>query len=201
MKYFVSSVAAVLVAGVASSASAEPFNGPFVGVQAGWAQDVVGTTSTDLGALAVNQKRDSFNGGVFAGYDHKIGNRFVLGAEAGIQFGVDDEVVSSVGARRVTIDPKRSIDLTARAGFLAGDKTLVYARGGYTNARLRVTLDDAVGVRSASENRDGWLVGGGVERAITDNVTARIEYRYSDLSDGDGKYDRHQAMVGVAYRF
>jgi outer membrane immunogenic protein len=45
------------------------------------------------------------------------------------------------------------------------------------------------------------LVGGGVEQAITDNISARIEYRYSDLSDGDGKFDRHQALVGVAYRF
>ncbi|MFA7587563.1 MAG: outer membrane protein [Novosphingobium sp.] len=201
MRHIASSLAAVLVVSLATSASAEPFNGPFIGVQAGWNQDDLGTPSTELGDLSIGQKRDSFNGGVFAGYDHKIGNSFVVGGEAGLQFGVDDKIVRDTGAGLITADPKRAIDLTARAGYLVNDKTLVYARGGYTNARVRTTVADAAGIRSVSENRDGWLVGGGLERAITDNVTARVEYRYADLSEGDGKFDRHQALVGVAYRF
>lgn len=201
MNYIASTLAAALVIGVAAPASAEPFNGPFLGVQGGWNQDDLGTPTTDFGTVAINQKRDSFNAGVFAGYDYKIANSFVLGAEAGIQFGVDDEIVSTTNLGTVTIDPKRSIDLTARAGYLVDSKTLIYARGGYTNARVRTTLEDNTGVSTLSGDRDGWLVGGGLERAITDNITARVEYRYSDLSDSDGKFDRHQALVGVAYRF
>jgi outer membrane immunogenic protein len=81
------------------------------------------------------------------------------------------------------------------------DNTLIYARGGYTNARVRTSLDDGAAIPMASSHRDGWLVGGGVEHAITDNVSARAEYRYADLSEGDGRFDRHQALVGVAYRF
>lgn len=201
MRYIVSSIAAALAIGLAGGASAEPFNGPFVGVQAGWNQDNLGTPTTDFGPIAINTKQDSVNGGVFAGYDYKIANSFVLGAEAGIHFGVDDEVVSTTNVGLVTIDPKRAIDLTARAGYLVDGKTLVYARGGYTNARVRTTIEDEAGLRVASSDRDGWTVGGGVERAITDNISARLEYRYADLSDGDGKFDRHQALVGVAYRF
>jgi outer membrane immunogenic protein len=202
MKRILSSVAAVALAfGLGSAASAEPFNGPFVGVQAGWNQDDLGTPSTEFGDVAVGRSQDSFSGGVFAGYDYKVSPRVVIGAEAGVQFGADDSIVHDTGTARVTVDPKRSLDLTARAGYLVTDNTLVYARGGYTNARVRTAIDDAAGFRAASENRDGWLVGGGVERAISDNVSARLEYRYSDLSEGDGKFDRHQALFGIAYRF
>lgn len=202
MKRIVSSVAAVvLAAALGSAASAEPFNGPFVGVQAGWNKDDLGTPSTRIGDLSVDRSSDSFSGGGFAGYDFKLSPRFVIGAEAGVQFGADDSIVRDTGAARVSVDPKRSLDFTGRAGYLLTDNTLLYARGGYTNARVRTSIDDAAGFRSVSENRDGWLVGAGVERAISDNVSARLEYRYSDLSEGDGKFDRHQALVGIAYRF
>lgn len=202
MKRIVSSVAALALAvGVGSAASAEPFNGPFVGVQAGWNQDDLGTPSTEVGDVAVSRSQDSFSGGVFAGYDYKVSPRVVIGAEAGVQFGADDSIVRDTGTALVTVDPKRSLDLTARAGYLVTDNTLLYARGGYTNARVRTSFDGAAGFRSATENRDGWMVGGGVERAISDNVSARLEYRYADLSEGDGKFDRHQALFGIAYRF
>src|SRR3546814_19660714 len=76
----------------------------------------------------------------------------------------DLSIVRDTGAALVTVDPKRSLDLTARAGYLVTDNTLLYARGGYTNARVRTSFDGAAGFRSATENRDGWMVGGGVER-------------------------------------
>ena len=125
----------------------------------------------------------------------------MIGAEAGFQVGAEDKIVRDTEAALLTVDPKRSIDLTARAGYLVNDNTLIYGRGGYTNARVNTSIEDAAGLRSASENRDGWLVGGGVEHALTDNLSARVEYRYSDLSEGDAKFDRHQALFGVSYRF
>lgn len=202
MKHILSSVAALALAtGVGAAAHAEPFNGPFIGVQGGWSQSDAGTPSTSLGDVQIDRTRDSVVGGAFAGYDHKLGSRFVIGAEAGIQAGTDDSIVHNSDAGRITLDPRYSFDLTARAGYLVTDNTLIYARGGYTNARVRTSIEDAAGLRTASSHRDGWLVGGGVERAITDNISARVEYRYADLSEGDGRFDRHQALVGVAYRF
>jgi outer membrane immunogenic protein len=202
MNHVVTSVAALALAtGLGATAHAEPFNGPFVGAQAGWSKDDLGKPSNGLGGVAIDRSRDSFSGGVFAGYDQKLSPRVVVGAEAGVQFGADDSIVRDTGVTRVTLDPKRSLDFTARAGYLVTDNTLLYARGGYTNARVRTSIEDAGGFRSASDNRDGWLVGGGIERAISDNVSARLEYRYSDLSEGGGKFDRHQALVGIAYRF
>jgi outer membrane immunogenic protein len=202
MKSLFASIAAVaLTSGLATAASAEPFNGAFVGGQVGWNQDDIGSPTSPVGPVIVDESQDSVSGGLFLGYDHKVSPNFVLGAEAGVQFGADDEVVANRGSSLVTIDPKRSFDLTARAGYLAGENTLVYARGGYANARVNTAIQDVNGFRSASENRDGWLVGGGVEQALSDNVSARVEYRYSDLGDSNGKYDRHQALFGIAYRF
>jgi outer membrane immunogenic protein len=47
----------------------------------------------------------------------------------------------------------------------------------------------------------GWLVGGGVEYALTEKVSARLEYRYSDFGNNGGDYERHQTLVGVTYNF
>jgi outer membrane immunogenic protein len=54
---------------------------------------------------------------------------------------------------------------------------------------------------TSSGNLDGWQVGGGFEYAITDHVSARAEYRYSDFGTAGGQYDRHQTLVGVSYNF
>jgi len=193
--------AAVLSVSLSPAVSAQTFDGPFIGAQAGWTQHDAGTFSTRLGYIAAVRSHDAVSAGVFAGYDHQIGSRFVIGTEVGLDFGIDDRFTRDTGAALVSVDPKRSIDFTARAGYLVTDNTLLYARGGYTNARFRTSIKDASGLRSASEDRDGWLVGGGVEHAFTDRISTRLEYRYSDLSDGRGKFDRHQALVGVAYRF
>jgi outer membrane immunogenic protein len=126
----------------------------------------------------------------------------VVGAEAGLDFATDDEVQNNVAGSSYSIDPKYSFDVTARAGYLVTRQTLLYVRGGYTNARLRATIVDSDGsFESASNSNDGWLVGGGVERQINDHVSTRLEYRYSKLSDGDGKDQRHRVLAGLSYRF
>ncbi|MDC8753965.1 outer membrane beta-barrel protein [Erythrobacter sp. sf7] len=101
----------------------------------------------------------------------------------------------------ITIDPRYSFDLSARAGYLVNDKTLVYLRGGYANLQVRTTLSGEEGPHQASDNLDGWLVGGGVERAITDNISARVEYRFSDFGNNGGQWDQHQALADVIYNF
>jgi outer membrane immunogenic protein len=100
-----------------------------------------------------------------------------------------------------SIQPKRSIDLSVRAGYLVTPQTLVYARGGYVNQREHTTIDTTPATYYARGNQNGWMLGAGVEHALTTNVTARLEYRYTDLSEGDGKWDRHQLLAGVAYHF
>lgn len=195
MNRIVTTAAAVAAALVAANAHADTFTGPFVGVQGGWEENSVNYPTTATGVTPLQAKGDTGTLGVLAGYDYKLSPHVVVGAQAELNFPISAHF--SDGA--TVIDPKRSIDLTARAGYLFGDKTLAYVRGGYSNVREETTLLNVP--YSASGSQNGWLVGAGIERAVTRNVTANIEYRYTDLSEGDGKWDRHQALVGVAYHF
>lgn len=145
--------------------------------------------------------RDALVLGGYAGYNYKINDRLVIGAEAGFSGAFDDELRAQSEGNSVTIDPRYSFDLSARAGYLVNDKTLAYVRGGYANSRVRTTLVSEDGTTRASDNLDGWLVGGGVERALTDRISARLEYRYTDLGNNGGQYDQHQALVGITYNF
>lgn len=201
MKTVSLSLAAVLAAmAFTAPAAAQDFQGPFIGMQAGFGQNKLRNPTTDLGMLALDTSQDHAVVGGFAGYDHQFG-KFVLGAEAGFNFGIEDTIEGGTAANPITVDPKRSFDLTARAGYVVTPRVLVYARGGYTNERIRTTRGTGAAALTASEDRDGWQVGGGTEYKISDHVSARIEYRYADLSEGDNKYDRHQVLTGISYRF
>ena len=193
--------ATVLILLPVTPALAQGFDGPYVGVQAGSDLTDVRSPGAGLGTFSLDDDRQSFAGGVYAGFDRRIASRIVVGGEAGIDIGADDAIESSNLGQLVRIDPDWSLDLTARAGYLLEPKTLAYVRGGYENLRLISSAASLSLRESASDNRDGWLVGAGVERQLTRHASARLEYRYSDLSDrGDG-YDRNRLLAGITYRF
>src|SRR5690606_31640027 len=53
------SLGAAMAAGIAVPAAAQTFEGPYVGAQAGWSQNKLGTVDTDLGTGRIDDKRDS----------------------------------------------------------------------------------------------------------------------------------------------
>ncbi|MFZ5748755.1 MAG: outer membrane protein [Pseudomonadota bacterium] len=199
MKYVAfASFALALV--ISAPAAAQNFNGPSVGAQVGWSHDDIRGPKTDLGTLPVQARKDSATVGGFAAYDKEIG-RFVIGGELGFMLGASDTATASGGGATYSIDPRRSFDASLRGGYLINPKTLVYGRAGYTNERFRTTVNTGATSVIHSQDRDGWTLGAGVERVIIPHVSARVEYRYADLSDGTGKWDRHQVLTGIAYRF
>lgn len=193
---------AILGAGFvfAVPAQADTFDGPYVGVTAGWDRGEI-DSSINSQAIDAEASRDALVLGGYAGYNYKLSEKVVIGAEAGFTATVDDRIRTASAGNDLTIDPRYSFDLTARAGYLVSDKALVYVRGGYANNRVRTSLDTGTGILRDSENLDGWLVGGGVEYAITDKISARAEYRYSDFGNNGGDYERHQTLFGISYNF
>jgi outer membrane immunogenic protein len=196
MKYYTSAIVAAAALFGAVPASAQTFQGPYVGVAAGWNQDKIGTADSKLGRLDMDEKSDRFFAGGFAGYDQMITPHILVGLEAGFDFAADDAAANGAAL----IDPNYSFDVGARAGYVFNEKTLVYVRGSYENMRARIMNETGAGVTQAHDNFDGWGIGAGVEREVMDHVSARIEYRYSDLGSG-GTFDRHQALMGIAYHF
>lgn len=67
-----------------------------------------------------------------------------------------------------------------RVGY-AWDRIMPYITGGL--AVGEVQANPGLGFLGASETNAGWTIGAGVEAAITNNFTAKVEYLYVDLGD------------------
>jgi outer membrane immunogenic protein len=81
----------------------------------------------------------------------------------------------------------------ARLGYLPWDRTLLYVTGGFAWGSLESNLgyDDPLssyGVKSSGTST-GWTIGGGIEQAITDHITVKVEALYVDLGTSHG-YDK-----------
>jgi outer membrane immunogenic protein len=152
----------------------------------------------------LSRDSDGFLGGGQLGYNHQIG-QFVLGVEADLQYlGARRQAAyattqsDAVGTATVTTGTRSSIDWLGTARGRAGvafDRVLMFATGGLAFGRSadRTTItaagfdDDGsfIGVWSGqrSGTRVGWSLGGGVEYALTQNLTLKAEYLYYDLGN------------------
>lgn len=197
--------AALLIAGLAASAapaSAEAFDGPYVGVAAGFTRDEVGPALPQDVTISGDRGQDAVYFQGFAGYNLAVAPRVRLGTEAAFGIGADDNFVASNTNASLDIDPEYSFEFTGRVGYVVSDKLMAYARGGYQNARVEFELAEAGStVLRDKDNLDGWLVGGGLDYAFGDHLSTRVEYRYVDLGNDGASWDRHQVLAGVAWNF
>jgi len=147
-------------------------------------------------------------GGVQAGYNSMIAPNWLLGSEIQISGGDIDD---NLGVPGNTIRSKINFFGTAlaRLGYTF-DRTLIYVAGGAAWARVKA--DDANGNFRITESHAGWAIGGGLEYAIDNRWSAKIEYLYASLdnlriatSGGDnyrGDLSKFSTVkFGVNYRF
>jgi outer membrane immunogenic protein len=114
-----------------------------------------------------------YGGGVMAGVNAQF-DFYLLGAEVAVEGITGGNVDTSYG------------QILARAGLVVSDNVAVYAAGGY-------------GIDLGVPEEDDVLVGGGVELAVTDNVSVRAQYLHGFPLSGDNPKD--QFTVGAAYHF
>lgn len=163
---------------------------------------------------------DGFFGGGFVGYNYQFASNLVVGIEADINGGsLDSSNAASSNYFDITgVTATHELEwfgsVRARVGY-AFDRFLPFVTAGYGFGSAKTTYTNAVsGERvSPSGTVSGWTVGGGLEYAVTDNILARIEYRYTDygdlssylLYDGnltvDHSYTASDLRVGVSYKF
>jgi outer membrane immunogenic protein len=147
---------------------ANNWTGFYLGVLGGYGW---GTADTDaVGDIDA----DGFDVGGYAGANWQWGN-FVIGGEGDIVFPWRDG--SSGG-----LEAEQGLNgsLRARAG-IALDRFLLYGTAGLAGTELELSAAGA----SDETALWGWTAGAGVEGMITDNITARVEYRFSDYGDED----------------
>lgn len=194
-------IASAVFAAPAFAQDSDPsFTGPRVEGIVGW--DHVKDDSV-YGA-----SKDGVVYGGAIGYDYQAGNT-VFGVEGEITGATtrdrDNGVLVAGDSLRVKAD--RDLYVGGRLGFVVGGRTLLYAKGGYTNAGFdtRYTSPNstpAIDIHD-KDHVDGWRLGAGAEVKLTDKFYLKGEYRYSDYGSDNNGIDakRHQVVGGVGVRF
>jgi len=183
---------------VPAPAPAFSWTGVYIGAHGGYSWADFTSEPTDAyGGL----KPDGWFGGGQAGYNYQFSNNVVLGIEADASFGSQKDDISTLLGdpleNAFALDYSTKIDsfgtVRARAGY-AIDRFLPYVTGGlaWANAELdfhrSVTADGTVVVDNSASDKQtftGWTLGAGLEYAVTNNVTAKVEYLYADLGSKD----------------
>lgn len=135
------------------------------------------------------EEDSGFEFGARLGYDWQFGN-FVMGVVAeGSKTNVRDSVTAySTTPAFYTFTRKLDsvIAVRLRGGYAFGDN-LIYATGGAARGQIDksfFTSNTANSFRqSSSDDADGYQLGGGFERKLTNDVTLGLEYIYTNLED------------------
>jgi len=167
-------------------AAPAPFSwtGGYVGLQGGYGWGNSGWLFTGPGTTNSHNENNAIFGAE-AGYNYEFSNNFVVGAEASVavgQFSGNSVCPNPAAFCRTTANFEG--DLSVRAGY-AIDRALIYAKGGvafvnedhFVDFPATTTLNEEGGAGP----RAGYLLGLGLEYAITNNISAKIEYNYIGL--------------------
>lgn len=212
-------VALVAVNPVLAQEDNTTFTGPRVEGLIGYDISRAGSSVDNDANTGDDESTEGLLYGIGAGYDVAVGSNAIVGVEgefsdstAKTKFENGD--FEGFGLGRVSTG--RDLYVGARAGLVVSPKTLVYAKGGYTNARYNVLATDGTNELRENVDTDGWRLGAGAEMAVKNNVYAKLEYRYSKYSEGEVDLedadvpdsqrfgidtDRHQVVAGVGMRF
>jgi outer membrane immunogenic protein len=201
------------------------WTGFYVGLQAGytWGEDdndlVVTTGPAAFGGVA-SADLEGFVGGAHAGFNYQFGS-VVAGLEAdieGLAADGDVAVVAPAGTLAISSEINFQGSLRARLGF-AFDRALIYATGGlaFVNYDATYAFTPAAGGFTVVDFDDtlwGWTIGAGIEYAITNNITTRVEYRYTQFDSQDNGFnftglvgsgntepEFHTVRAGISYKF
>ncbi len=210
------SIAAMSAPAMAQSTDSQ-FDGFRVGVTAGYDAVKAGSSvDDDNDANNNDQSIDGLAYGVTLGYDVDLG-----GAVVGVEGEYTDSTAKTdfnngdfEGFGFGEVDAGRDLYIGVRAGAKVAPDVLLYAKGGYTNAKLNILSSDGTTETDRDFKLDGWRAGAGLEYAINSNTFMNLEYRYSNYSEANIEFpdgatssnfdvdlDRHQVMAGVGMRF
>ncbi len=219
MKTTFALLAAASIAAIATPAAAQDdtAGGAWIGVIGGYDISKAGSDIDDEANEENDQSIEGFGYGVQAGYDVNLGGA-VVGIEAEYadseaKVEVEDGDVEGFGFGRV--EAGRDLYVGARVGTMLSPNAMVYAKAGYTNAKYNILASDGTTELSQDFDTDGYRLGAGIEYGLSSNVFAKLEYRYSNYSEGEVDFegdapdtenfdidlDRHQIMAGVGVRF
>jgi outer membrane immunogenic protein len=154
------------------------WTGFYVGVNGGYGiGDFSGFGSTEFGRPSGGLI------GATAGYNYQIG-QFVTGIEANLDWAdiTKSQTFGDGSTSKATLNSLGNV--LARFGF-AYDRALFYVAGGYAGGNLTGSFNDTVTGLNYSNSgwRSGYAMGGGIEYALTNNISIKAQYIYSQLGN------------------
>lgn len=168
----------------------------------------------------VSNSYGGFLGGGQVGYNYQLMQKFVIGAEADIQGMAGNQGAanftgfSSADGVKYTTFGKASSNLQyigtvrGRVGYLVMPTLLAYGTAGFAYGGVSSTVSLATGgtdgsgggnTFSYSNTQAGWTAGGGLEWMFLPNWSAKAEYLYYSLANGNlsgGVIDTAQGLWG-----
>lgn len=201
MKKLISLSAVAVAAALAAPAMAQEegaaFSGPYVA-------GIVGYDKVRIDTPVGAGSDDGILYGAAVGYDLNV-RGVVLGVEGEFSDSNVKETAEDVFVLGDSASVKTGRDLYAgiRLGGEVVPGVLLYAKGGYTNAKAKLAYDDGVDVTRGSTDLEGYRLGAGVETTVA-GFLGRVEYRYSSYGDHQGtglQPERHQVALLLGRRF
>ena len=222
----------------APAASAQQWNGAYLGVHGGyrWSDGNLSTPAyvlnnpidvdPSIAARRETYELDSLIGGLHVGYNFTLGGPWLLGLESDFTVGSgDDQKLRTVTIDGIAYQLNSRTELNwqstvrARLGFTSGP-WLLYGTAGVAFADFEWSESFSragafsIGV-SKSEVLTGWVIGAGVEHALTRHWIIRAEYLYEDfgtinvplaaalLAGTAGRMDveAQKARIGISFKF
>jgi opacity protein-like surface antigen len=165
---------------VADIPVAGDWTGAYVGGHIGWVSGNVDWELIPQPGPADSYGLSGWLLGAQGGYNWQM-DTFVLGLEGDVSLGdvLSDEDLSGFIDRQINWEAS----LRARAG-VAFDAVLLYATAGVAVAN---STSEIFSILDDTQTHIGWTVGIGAEAMVAENVSAKLEYRYSDF--GSATYD------------
>jgi len=199
-----------------------PINYDFSGLKlslAGGFGAVVHQADLDLSPLA----DASFNGiggeGMFGEvgfvYDYALSSKWVVGVGADYRMGNIKSELDIAVLGDISVTAEHGYDVYGRLGYQAMPGTLVYGLAGMSWQHFAIDLNTPFLppavinlLEDQSWDTHGWTVGGGIETAVSDKWTAKIEYRYAEYDAEDfgtnGIFElspsTHTVRAGLTYK-
>ena len=204
------SLAGLSIAAIAATPAAAQTAAPVGGrVEALIGYDRVGYDLEDTFGIDDSVHMSGVLYGIGIGYDFPVSN--------GVSLGVDLEATASTADRKESfvgdvggfdvdatgkISAGRDLYAGVRAIFAASPKVNIYVKAGYTNARLKGSVDGTIDGESIDSsdaaNGDGIRAGLGAQYAISQKSFVGLEYRYSNY---ESDFDRNQIAATFGFRF
>ncbi|MEN0001305.1 MAG: outer membrane beta-barrel protein [Pseudomonadota bacterium] len=197
-----------------SFAGATPvsFTGFYVGAAAA-ATGLTHNASLPPFPLALNGiGAEGIAGRLQAGYDYEFANGIVAGVQADIAYGniTTEGTLTSGGPNgSLNIDQEYSWSIVGRLGYKIGPRTMFYGLAGYTEEQYDINVSGGVGSIFDFRTK-GFVAGGGIETAVTEQLFVGLEYRYAQTLEEfpllgpigiDLEPSSHTGMLTAKFKF